>query len=168
MTKKISGINTGAIKFNDKFFLMAVKIKGEDSTCNTYYMQSNVMLDFIILMRDRAHKAIKKLQDKGEIYKSKIIAEHEKLAMNIPAFEEEELQQPNQANLITSITPKFDDEHCTLIVILQNENILSLTIPDIQAEFFILAVQQALSATNDTETLKQIASILDFLMGFVE
>lgn len=88
MTQKISGINTGAIKFNDKFFLMAVKIKVEDSTCNTYYMQLSVMLDFIILMRDRAHKAIKKLQDKGEIYKAKIIAEHEKLAMNIPAFEE--------------------------------------------------------------------------------
>ncbi|HHP2762876.1 TPA: YjeJ family protein [Klebsiella quasipneumoniae] len=164
MTKKISGINTGAIKFNDKFCLMAVKINDEDSTCHTYYMQLSVMLDFIILMRDRAHKAVKKLQENGEIYKAKIIAEHEKLAMNIPAFEEEELQQPNQANLIISITPKFADEHCTLIVVLQNEHILSLTIPDIQAEFFILAVQQALSATNDTETLKQIASILDFLM----
>ncbi len=83
---------------------MAVKIKDEDSTCHTYYMQLSVMLDFIILMRDRAHKAVKKLQENGEIYKAKIIAEHEKLAMNIPAFEEEELQQPNQANLIISIT----------------------------------------------------------------
>ncbi|EOF4705296.1 YjeJ family protein [Klebsiella oxytoca] len=164
MTKKIIGINTGAIKFNDNFCLMAVKIKGDESTCNTYYMQLSVMLDFIILMRDRAHKAVKKVQDKGENYKAKIIAEHEKMAMNIPAFEEEELQQPSQSNLITSITPKFSDEHCTLIVMLQNEHIFSLNIADIQAEFFILAIQQALSATNDSETLKQIASILDFLM----
>ena len=164
MTKIINGINTGAIKLNDKFFLMAIEIKGDDSFCSTYYMQFDVMVDFLILMRNRAHKALERLGDKGELYKAKIIAEHEKMAMNIPAFEEEELQQPSQSNLIASITPKFSDEHCTLIVMLQNEHIFSLNIADIQAEFFILAIQQALSATNDSETLKQIASILDFLM----
>lgn len=164
MNKIISGINTGALKLNDKFCLMAVKIKDDDSICNTYYMQLDVMVDFLIVMRDRAHKAVERVGNKGEIYKAKIIAEHEKMAMNIPAFEEEELQKPCQSNLITSITPKFSDEHCTLIVVLQNEHIVSLNIADIQAEFFILAIQQALSATNDTETFKQIASILDFLM----
>lgn len=71
MTQKISGINTGAIKFNDKFFLMAVKIKVEDSTCNTYYMQLSVMLDFIILMRDRAHKAIKNCKIKERFIKQR-------------------------------------------------------------------------------------------------
>jgi len=164
MTTVIKGINTGAIKYNGQFYLMAVKIQNEDSIFSTYYMPINVIIDLLILLRSRVHLTALRVAEKGDNYKSHIIDENKKLGENMPTIDINELQQPNLNFIITSFTPKLRDESCTINMVLQNETITSLCIEDYHAEFFIFAIQQALTSIEDKETLQKIASVLDFLM----
>ncbi|MDD9651790.1 YjeJ family protein [Klebsiella pasteurii] len=162
----IKGINTASIKQSDHFVLMTFKINDHKDTNRILYMQITTLVDFIIILRSRMLKVSERLVSDGIIYKKNIQDDIESLTRNIPEIISNEVMEPNSENLVTSITPKFKNDSLTLIVMLQSEQLITLEINDTQVEFIIIAIQKALEAANDKETLQVIGSLLDFALCY--
>ena len=166
MSIKIKGINTAPIKYGESFYLMTFKIQDFDNTHHIFYVNVEVLIDFLIVLRKRMLKVSKTLAEQGESYRDKLLLSSEALAKNVPTVLPVEVQQPDPRNLIMSLAPKFQDEQFTLIAMMQNEQVASLQIHDSQVEFILLAVQQALKVLDDKETNQMIGSLLDFLLMY--
>lgn len=162
----IKGINTAPIKQGDHLFLMTFKVKDANDSSRIFYMQIATLVDFLILLRSIMIKVSERIIANGDIYKIKAQADIESLTINIPEIVSAEVMQPNPENLVTSLTPKFKDEKFTLIVMLQNEKVITLEINDTQVEFIIMAIQKAIEAIDDKETMQVIGSLLDFLLCY--
>lgn len=162
----IKGLNTAPIKQGDHICLMTFKIKDSNGMYRTFYMQITTLIDFLIILRSRMININQHLADKGFVYKEKIQSNIESMAINIPEIIPDEVMQPDPGNIVTSLTPKFKDIQSSLIIILQNEKVITLEIDDTQVEFIIIAIQKAIETINDKETMTVICSLLDFLLFY--
>ncbi|WP_263795274.1 YjeJ family protein [Klebsiella oxytoca] len=160
----LKGLNTAPLKHGEHLGLMMFKIKDTNDKQHIMYMQVSTLIDFLIILRARMLKVSQRLSDNGEIYKAKIMASIESLSINTPEIMTNEVTQPDPGNLITGLAPKFKDEQLSLITILQNEKVITLDIDDTQAEFIIIAIQQAFNTIGDNETMLLIGSLLDFIL----
>jgi len=164
MTTKLQGLNTASIKYNNRLALIMLKIKSENNQIQNLYMPINILVDFFSILRHRMIITLACLQEKGDIYKSQIQAESEMMLLNTPEIKVEELEQPDLQNQIASLAPKTNDNSIDLIMMLQNNSVVNIHIEDTQIEFIFLALNQALNASEDKETLRVIGSLLDFIM----
>ncbi|WP_347115000.1 YjeJ family protein [Leclercia sp. S52] len=164
MTIKVQGLNTASIKYNNRLALMMLKVKSDSNEIQNLYLSVNTLVDLLSILRHRMMITVQRLQDKGDIYKSQIQADSELMLQNTPEIKLEELEQPDLQDQIASLAPKFSDEHFTLIVMLQNNSVVTLHIEDTQVEFLLLALNQALNTSGDKETMQVIGSLLDFIM----
>lgn len=162
----IKGINTAPIKQNDRFFLMAFKIRDNNDNDRMFLMQLTTLIDFLIILRARVSKVAQRLGVQGEDYKEKCIAANESLARNIPQITQEEVLQIDPGNMVMSIAPKLAEAHFTLVSILHNEQVITIEIDDSQAEFIIMAIRQAVTLMDDQETLQTLGALLDFIMMY--
>ncbi|PXH97140.1 hypothetical protein DMQ72_11305 [Klebsiella quasipneumoniae] len=160
----VKGINTAPIKQGDHLFLMSFKVKDANDSDRLFYMQITTLVDFLTILRNRVLRVSERILANGEIYKKKAQVDIESLASNIPEITPAEVMQPNPGNLVTSIAPKFKDDTFSLIVILQNEKVLTLEINDTQVEFIIMAIQKAIETIDDKDTMLIISSLVDFLL----
>lgn len=162
----IKGINTAPIKQGDHLCLMTFKVRDTSDEHRIFYMQVTTLVDFLIILRSRMIKFTQRLTDKDSLYQEKAQDDIKLLTANIPEIVPAEVMQPDPANLIASITPKFKDDQFSLIIILQNEQVVILEINDTQVEFIILAIQKAIETIDDKETMQIIGSLLDFLLFY--
>lgn len=160
----IKGINTAPIKQGERLFVMTLKVKDHDNNDRMVFMQIPTLVDFLIILRNRMSKVVKRLEERGESYKAELIAVTESLAKNIPEIVQAEVMQPDPGNLIISMAPKFYDEQFKLIAVLNNQSVVTIEIDDSQVEFIILAIQKAIEVADDKESMQTIGAVLDFLM----
>ena len=166
MTIKLKGINTAPILSNNRFALMVLKIKDHDDLEHTLYLNAEMLIDLLILLRNRLLGVSERLAVRGDIYKAKLLAESERMVAHVPEVMLTEANQPDLNKMVTSFAPKRKEEDFTLIAVLQNEQILPVEIDDSQVEFIILAIQQALTKSGDNEAVQVVGSILDFLLFY--
>lgn len=160
------GFNTAGITFQDRFLALLLKIKQKNGICQQYYLQAPVLVDFLLILQNRLLVTYMRLQEKGEIYKEELVAYNESLIANIPDVEMPDIQQPNPERRIMSITLKPGETESTLILVLQNEQICTLSIEDRQVEALLAGIQQALKTVGDQELIQYLSSNLDFLMCY--
>lgn len=158
------GFNTAGIKYEDSFLALMLKTKQRDHRTQVYYLQAPILADLLLILQNRMAIVIQRLAEKGEIYKSELVAFNEELLANTPQIEMSEIQHPNPDRRIMSITLKPGENCVTLILVLQNEQIASLRIDDMQVEALLAYIQQALTYTNDKKIIDYLSSNLDFLM----
>lgn len=164
MTIKVKGINTGSIKSNERFALMAFKIRDIDNVEHTFFFQLNQLIDLLLILRFRIAKVSQRLAERGESYKEKLIDERDSLMANVPNIDVMEVNNPDISKVIMSMAPKQKDEKFELVAMLQNEQIECIEIDDTQIEFIVFAIQQSLNTTNDKQTIQLVTSLLDFVM----
>lgn len=162
----IKGINTAPIKQGDHLCLMTFKVIDTNGNHCVFYMPVNTLIDFMIILRSRLLEVSQKIIKQGELYQQKLKSDIELLVANVPEIMSVEFMQPKAEYIVTSLTPKFKDEQFSLIIMLQNEQVIVLDISETQVEFIIAAIQQAIKTINDNETLQIIFSLLDFLLFY--
>ncbi len=160
----IKGINTAPILQNNRFFMMAFKVRDESKHERLFFMQMSTLIDFLTILRHSTFRASQRLATFGEEYKTKLIAENEALTRNIPAITQTEVTQPDAGYLVTSIAPKLGEDRFSLIACLHNEHVVTLEIDDSQAEFIILAIRKAIEFVKDEDALKMLATFMSFML----
>jgi len=160
----IKGINTAPIVQNNRFFLMALKIRDNKDQEHLLFMQISTLIDFLIVLRHSTFRVSQRLATLGDEFKTKLIAVNEDLASNVPAISEAEVTQPDQGLLVTSIAPKIGEDSFSLIACLHNEHVATIEIDDSQAELIILAVKKAIEFVKDEEALKTIGVFMSFML----
>lgn len=161
---EIKGINTVPIKQGERLFVMTLKVRDNTDNERILFMQTSTLVDFLIILHNRMYQVSQRIQVRGENYKAELMAAVESLTKNIPQISEEEVMQPDTGNLVMSMAPKFSDEGFTLVTALNNQNIVTLDIDDLQAEFIMVAIVKAIEASNDKEAFQMMGSILDFIV----
>jgi hypothetical protein len=78
-----------------------------------------------------------------KVIKSELVAYNEQLIENTPVIDMPEVQQPNPERRVMSITLKPGETWSTLILVLQNEQIATLRIDDMQVEALLVGIQQS-------------------------
>lgn len=159
----ITGINTAPIKKDNRLHVMTFKFRDENRQDRIIYMPLTTLVDFLMVLRSRTLKIAARLAQNDATYKAKTIAQAEALSQNIPAIFEQDVMQPDAGNLVMAFAPKFQEERFSLVMSMQNEQIVMIEIEDLQVEFIILAIRQAIEAIHDHETMNIIASLLDFI-----
>lgn len=158
------GFNTATIKFEDKFLALMLKTKQQNQLCQNFYLQAPVLADLLLVLQNRMAKVLQRLDEKGESYKAELIAFNEQLLANTVPIELSEVEQPNPERRIISVTLKPGESWSTLILVLQNEQIASLRIDDMQVEALLFAIQRALTNSGDKQVIEYLGSSIDFLM----
>ncbi|WP_281078492.1 YjeJ family protein [Klebsiella quasivariicola] len=164
MKKTFKGFNTAAIKYQDSFLALLLKIKQHDDFFKNYYLQANELADFLLILRSRIDIIATRLSIEGEQYKDKVVSCAETLIANTPQIEMAEVQEPNPEQRIISLTLKPEPEGATIIAALQNGQMAILYIDDMLVEPLIIAIQQALSNANEAELIQDFASSLNYLL----
>lgn len=158
------GFNTASIKYEDKFLALMLKVKLSNQLCQSYYLQAQALTDLLLVLQHRMAIVLQRLNAEGESYKSELVAFNEQLIENTPVIDMPEVQQPNSERRVISITLKPGDTWSTLILVLQNEQIATLRIDDMQVEALLVGVQQSLKNAGDNELIKNLTSSLESLM----
>ncbi|PJR48400.1 hypothetical protein CWM58_23835 [Klebsiella sp. H-Nf2] len=166
MQGKFISFNTAGITFEERFLALLLKIKHKNGLYQTYYMQTPVLADLLLILQYRLLMTLHRLQVQGDSYKEELIACNESLMANIPEVEMAEIEQPDPERRIMSITPKLGETDTTLILVLQNEQICTFCIEDNQVEAMILGIQQSLKIADDQEVIQYLSSNMDFLMSY--
>ncbi|MCU6681690.1 MULTISPECIES: YjeJ family protein [Leclercia] len=164
MQGTMKGFNTAVIKNGEELFALALKIKKQDDRCQLYYLQPVVLFDLLQILLSRLAKITQRATIEGESYQSNLMASSEALVTNIPQIDMTELQQPDSARRIASLTLKPGDTHFSIIAVLQNESIEVLTLDDTQVGMMLVGIQQALHNSGDEKLLTHINSHLDHLV----
>lgn len=163
MQGTIKGFNTAAIKNGEDLFALTLKIKEQDEQCQLYYLQPAVLFDLLQILMSRLTKIAQRVTNEEETYQKKLVTSSEALISNIPQIDISELQQPDSARRITSLTLKSGDTHFSMIAVLQNENVAVLRMDDTQVGVLLVGIQQALQNSGDKKLLAYINSHLDHL-----
>lgn len=158
------GFNTTSIKYEERFLALMLKMKQTDQICQVYYLQAQILIDLLLALQNRMGFVLHRLNERGESYKAELIAFNEDLVTHTPPIEMSEIQQPNPERRIMNITLKPGDTWSTLILVLQNEQIATLRIDDMQVEALLIAIQQSLKSAEDQQIIDFVSSNLDFLM----
>ncbi|WP_434665832.1 YjeJ family protein [Klebsiella sp. B345] len=164
MQGQFIGFNTSGITLEDRFFALMLKTKQQDQRCQTYYLQVNALTDLLLVLRHRMTVVFQRLMTEGDSYQAELSAFNEQLLANTPPIEASEIQQPNQERRIMSITLKPGTTASTLILVLQNEQIVTLHIDDMQVEALLIGIYQALQSTGDEAVIEYFDTMLDFLL----
>lgn len=158
------GFNTASIKYEDKFLALMLKVKLSNQLCQSYYLQAQALTDLLLVLQHRMAIVLQRLNAEGESYKNELIAFNEQLIENTPVIGMPEVQQPNPERRVISITLKPGATWSTLILVLQNEQIATLRIDDMQVEALLIGIQQSLKNAGDNELIKNLTSSLESLM----
>jgi len=164
MQGSIKGFNTAVIKHEGRFFALALKLKQLDNQEKIYYLQHSILFDFMQILMSRVNIITQRLTVEGETYKNEIAEGNKNLISNIPVIEISEVQQPDSANRITSLTLKPGVSHSSVIVILHNEQVEILNIDDKQVGAFMIGVQQALKNADEENLLDSYSTHLDHIL----
>ncbi|MEL2242446.1 YjeJ family protein [Leclercia adecarboxylata] len=164
MQEKFIGFNTASITHAGNFLALMLKIKLNNQFCQTYYLQANILSDLLLILQSRLQIIIQRLEHKGDDYKSELITYNEDFVTHTPLIDMSEIEQPNPAQRIMSITLKPAETWCTIILVLQNEEVVSLRIDDMQVEALLVGIRQALENSEDNNIIKYLSSNLEFLM----
>ena len=158
------GFNTASIKYEDKFLALMLKVKQSNQLCQSYYLQAPILADLLLVLQHRMAIVLQRLNAEGESYKNELVAFNERLIENTPTIDIPEVQQPNPEKRIMSITLKPGHTWSTLILVLQNEQIATLRIDDMQVEALLVGIQQSLKHTGDSDLINYLTSSLEGLM----
>ena len=158
------GFNTASIKYDDKFLALMLKVKQSNQLCQSYYLQAPILADLLLVLQHRMAIVLQRLNTEGEKYKNELQACNEQLIKNTPVIDIPEVQHPNPERRIMSITLKPGDTGSTLILALQNEQIATLRIDDMQVEALLIGIQQSLKNTGDNELIHYLTLSLEGLM----
>jgi hypothetical protein len=164
MQETFIGFNTAGITHEDRFLALMLKTKQDDQRCQIYYLQAQVLADILLILQYRMAVILQRLTQEGEAYRTALVKFNEKLIENTPPVDMTEIQQPDPARRVMSITLKPAETWSTLILILQNEQVVSLRIDDMQVEALLIGIQQSLKNSVDEQTLEYFSSALDFIM----
>lgn len=160
----IKGINTAPIKKDNRLHVMTFKIRDEHSQDRIIYMQLTTLVDFLIILRSRTVKLAQRLENNDEACKAELMAAAEALVANIPQVIESEVMQPDAGNLVMTFAPKMKEDGFSLIMSMQNEQVVMIDIEDAQVEFIIMAIRRAIEVIEDKESMNIIAALLDFIL----
>lgn len=166
MTTRVTGINTGAVLNENKFFALALRFRQNDASEQVIYMQPGVLKDFMLILHHRLQGVLKNYEQQGETYKQRMIAENETFTKNTPDMQSEDVQNPDANKRIVTLTLKEAHEGFRLICTLPGEQLLILNFDDSQAEFTLHAIVQALNNANDQAMATQLLNTLDFLTTY--
>lgn len=158
------GFNTAGIKYEDRFFALMLKTKLPNQLCQNYYLQAQALVDLLMVLQNRMAIIAHRMADKGESYKSELIAYNEVFLQHTPPIDMSELNQPSAERRIVSITLKPGETSSTLILVLQNERIETLQIDDMQVEVLLMGIQQALKNTGDQKIFEFLNSNINQLL----
>ena len=158
------GFNTAGIKYEGRFMALMLKTKLQNEICHTYYFQVQMLADLLLVLQNRMVAVLQRLNNEGETYKTELTAFNERLISNTPMIDLSEIQQPNPEKRVMSITLKPGESWSTLILVLQNEQIVSLRIDDMQVEALLVGIQQTLKNCDDSDVTHYLSSTMDFLM----
>lgn len=158
------GFNTASIILENRFLALLLKVRNNNGICQAYYLQAPMLADLLLILQNRLVSVLKLLEDKGDVYRDELIAYNETLISNMPPIEMNEVQQPSPERRIMSITLKPGETSSTLILVLQDEQIATLRIDDMQVEALAMGIQQALNSSRDEEVIKYLGERLDYLM----
>lgn len=164
MQGTIIGLNTAAMKLEDRFLALMLKVKQQNHLCHNYYFQLPALIDLLLILSNRMAVVINRIESEGDAYKEDLISYNQALMENMPPIDMAEVEQPDFGRRVTSVTLKPGDTYCTLILVLQNEQIATLKIDDRQAEAFILGIKNAVHLTGDKVSIDFLAANLDFIM----
>lgn len=164
MQGKFIGFNTASIKYDDKFLALMLKVKQSNQLCQSYYLQAPVLADLLLVLQHRIAKVLQRLKTEGENYKNELVAFNEQLIENTPNIDISEVQSPNPDRRIMSITLKPGNTWSTLILVLQNEQIATLHIDDMQVEAMLVGIQQSLKNASDNELINYLTASLEGVM----
>ena len=166
MQGTIKGFNTATIKSGEELFALTLKIKQQDDRCEIYYLQPIIIFELIQILMSRLVKINQLLTSEGDTYQKKLAASCEALVSNTPQIDMSEVQQPNSARRITSLTLKPGDNHFSMIAELPNESIAILALDDTQVGAMLIGIQHALNNSGDTKLQNYINSYLDHIILF--
>lgn len=164
---EIYGINTASLVQNDRLLLMAFKIRDKDNNDRMLLMQIKTLIDFLIILRSRITLVGQRIAQQGDDFKNKCITANESLVKNIPEITQAEVTQPDPGLMVMSMAPKMSDDGFSLVMALNNEHIVALEIDDLQSEFILMAVFQAIKVIDDQETLQTLGALLDFIVLYL-
>lgn len=163
MTEIIKGINTAAITHENRFMAIAVKIRTPQGDDALYYMQNVVIRDVLLIMNNKFRAVVENMKLQGEAYKAQLVADNQALLKNLPAIQQQELQNPDPARRVMSVALKQESEHFTLIAALQSGHVDIINFSNNQAEFVIHAITQALQNAGDKEAFIHFCGALDYI-----
>lgn len=162
----ITGMNSAAIKYENRLLAIALKFKTISDANHLIYLRPTELLELLIILKSRHDKLQQASPENVEISKSKSMDATKALINNIPAIDISELEQPNEALLVTSLALKNKDEHFNLILMMQDQSIINLNINDFQIEIIIASIQKSMTIIEDPNTTNQIISLVDFILMY--
>ncbi len=162
----ITGMNSAGIKYENRLLAIALKFKTISDANHLIYLRPTELLELLIILKSRHDKLQQASPENVEISKSKSMDATKALINNIPAIDISELEQPNEALLVTSLALKNKDENFNLILMMQDQSIINLNINDFQIEIIIASIQKSMTIIEDPDTTNQIISLVDFILMY--
>lgn len=163
MTVKFKGYNTGVLLHQNKFLALAFKVREENDSESIFYMQANVLKDFLMLLQNRLVLFCKNVFFEASQFNASVGNENQALLTEVPVMSQEDIQTPNTDRRIVSLSANFLDNNTNILFTLKNGDFYHFNIGDNQIHFIILALGQALKNSGTNEVTSYLTTGLDFI-----
>lgn len=162
MMTHLKGLDTGVLIHENNFFALALKIKYSNDQTELFYMQENVLRDFLMLLQNRLYFLLRKTHSDLQMVKDITSKENQSLIDNIPKMEIIDIQNPDISRRITTLSASYEEEQFKLLVILNDESIRHIKILDAQVEFIAIAIAQSLNKSGMSDLGRQLSAALNY------
>ncbi|HDK6717890.1 TPA: hypothetical protein M2P09_004287 [Klebsiella quasipneumoniae] len=163
MTVKIKGYNTGVLLHQNKFLAVAFKVREENDSESIFYMQANVLKDFLMLLQNRIILISKNVFFDASQFNASVSNENQSLLTEVPVMSQEDIQTPNTDKRIVALSANFLDNDVKILFTLKNGNFYHFNIHDTQIHFIILALGQAIKNSGINDVTSYLTTGLDFI-----
>lgn len=163
MTVKIKGYNTGVLLHQDKFLAVAFKVREENNAESIFYMQANILKDFLMLLQNRLVLISKNVFFEASQFNASVGNENQALLTEVPVMSQEDIQTPNTDRKIVALSANFFDNNMNILFTLKNGDFYHFNIGDNQIHFIILALGQAIKNSGTNDVTSYLTTGLDFI-----
>lgn len=163
MTVKIKGYNTGVLLHQDKFLAVAFKVREENNAESIFYMQANILKDFLMLLQNRLVLISKNVFFEASQFNASVGNENQALLTEVPVMSQEDIQTPNTDRKIVALSANFFDNNMNILFTLKNGDFYHFNIGDNQIHFIILALGQAFKNAGTNDVTSYLTTGLDFI-----
>ncbi|WP_159566136.1 YjeJ family protein [Budvicia diplopodorum] len=163
MSNIIKGLNTAIVLHENHFLALAMKIKNAADEESLFFFQLPQLHDLLLVLQSQLQRLSIAAVQNGKALTAAVSEAHQNLIAQVPPIDVSEITAPAPGKRVASLAMKPNADQNTLHLILQNERVISLAIMDIQAEFVIRAIIQALNNIKERELIAYLTERLDFL-----
>lgn len=159
----LKGLNTGTLLHEGNFLALALKIKTRDDKTELFYLQLDTLKDLMMIVQNRLVLLEQKVRIHPELIKDQVASANEDLRNNIIQVDISELQNPEPACRVMTLSASVEEHQFKILFVRQDESVHQIKVSDSQTEFFAVAIAQVLKNSGIDNLAQQLSLGLNYV-----